>query len=178
MVKIFSIIIIDVNTFRILANAFDLSSFSFFQRNTIREFMTFTSRTIVSNTSKELISFIQATHHNEYVCYSRHGIVLICDKEYPNLAAYSIINNLLIDQSQSQVDKAIIDFQDPTKADKLLKLKEDLEKTTKIIHNTIDSILERNIKIDELVKVSEDLGVSSKLFYAKASEQNKCCVLS
>lgn len=54
-------------------------------------------------------------------------------------------------------------------------LKEEVEETKVVLHNTIQSVLDRGEKLDDLVAASEGLSNQSKLFYTQARKMNKCC---
>jgi synaptobrevin homolog YKT6 len=69
-------------------------------------------------------------------------------------------------------------YQDPAAADKVTKIQKDLDETTQILHKTIDSVLERGVKLDNLVERSNDLSAQSKMFYKQAKKTNSCCVIS
>jgi hypothetical protein len=69
-------------------------------------------------------------------------------------------------------------YQDPSEADKISKIQKDLEATTEILHKTIDSVLERGVKLDSLVDRSDDLSRQSKMFYKQAKKTNSCCTIS
>lgn len=179
-----------------LASAFDLSSFGYFQRGSVKEFIVFFSRTLMERTTR---GQRQSIDHEEYVVHiwlrgDGLGGVAVCDKEYPQRVAFTALNQLLTEFTDvhrdewpmvredvalpfSKLDEAIVEFQDPAKADKLTKIHEDLEKTISVVHKTIDSVLDRGTKLENLVKQSEDLGAQSKLFYNQAASANRCCVL-
>ena len=72
----------------------------------------------------------------------------------------------------------LVKYQDPTSADKVSKIQKDLDDTTEILHKTIDSVLERGVKLDQLVERSDDLSRQSKMFYKQARKTNSCCVIS
>lgn len=179
-----------------LSNAFDLSSFGYFQRGSVREFIVFFCRTLLARTSR---GQRQSVDHENYVVHIHLradglGGIAVCDQEYPQRVAYTALSQLMSEFSEihrdvwptfkedhlfpfPNIEKAIVDFQDPAKADKLVKVQEDLEKTIAVVHKTIDSVLDRGTKLENLVKQSEDLGLQSKLFYQSAADTNKCCVL-
>ena len=69
-------------------------------------------------------------------------------------------------------------YQNPAEADKVTKIQKDLDETTSILHKTIDSVLERGVKLDNLVEKSNDLSAQSKMFYKQAKKTNSCCVIS
>eukprot|EP00850_Spirogloea_muscicola_P024553 SM001038S09167 [mRNA] locus=s1038:51:1507:+ [translate_table: standard] len=89
------------------------------------------------------------------------------------------------------LNDALVKYQDPTEADKLLKIQRDLDETKVILavadrgwqpgrhlavqHKTIDSVLARGEKLDTLVDKSTDLSMASQLFYKQAKKTNQCC---
>lgn len=180
-----------------LATAFDLNSFGYFQRSTVKEYMLFFSRTLLDRTE---CGQRQSVVAQEYQChvYVRSdglGAIAICDSEYPQRVAFAGLNTLLQEfhelygetwplmSKDSELvfpllDQAIIEWQHPAKADKLTKIHEDLDKTIEVVHRTIDAVLDRGVKLDELVKRSEDLGVQAKLFYKASANNNRCCTIN
>jgi synaptobrevin family protein YKT6 len=59
----------------------------------------------------------------------------------------------------------------------LTKIKKELEETKLILHQTIQSVLEKGEKLDELVVKSDGLSAQSKMFFTQAKKQNSCCVV-
>ncbi|VDM44684.1 unnamed protein product [Toxocara canis] len=66
-------------------------------------------------------------------------------------------------------------WQNPRDADAMTRVQEEVEETKIVLHNTIQSVLERGEKLDDLVAASEGLSNQSKLFYTQARKMNKCC---
>eukprot|EP00164_Ancoracysta_twista_P000290 GFYU01000407.1.p2 GENE.GFYU01000407.1~~GFYU01000407.1.p2 ORF type:complete len:214 (-),score=63.15 GFYU01000407.1:418-1059(-) len=178
----------------ILSSAFSLAHFSFFQRNTVKEMLTFFTRTFIKQTQP---GQRQSIEHQEYIAHvyvnaQGIGTAFFCDQEYPSRVAFSIMNSVL-EEFQQQVpsatytkagengcefprlEEAIESYQDPSKADKITQIQKDLDETKIILHKTIDSVLERGEKLDELVTKSSDLSGASKTFYKTAKKQNQCC---
>ncbi|KAL0382951.1 UNVERIFIED_CONTAM: VAMP-like protein YKT61 [Sesamum calycinum] len=164
----------------ILANASDLSSFGFFQRSSVREFLVFVGRTVSKRTPP---GQRQSVQHEEYKVhsYNRNGLCALgfMDDHYPVRSAFSLLNQVLdeyqknfgdswktvqADNSEQwpYLDESLIKFQDPAEADKLLKVQRELDETKIIIHKTIDSVLERGVKLDSLVEKSSDLSAASQ----------------
>ena len=86
----------------------------------------------------------------------------------------------MAEQSQRKFElseKAIVEYQDPTKADKITKIQKDLNETIDVMHKTIENLLERDVKLNSLVEKSDDLSAQSKLFYKSAAAQYQCCVI-
>lgn len=142
----------------------------------------------------------QSVEHEGYVvhCYVRSdglGGTVTTDQDYPARVAFVLLGQLLDDFVQehgdswktvttpesvtfSKAEEYLQKYQDPAEADKVTKIQKDLDETTQILHKTIDSVLERGVKLDNLVEKSNDLSAQSKLFYKSAKKTNSCCVVS
>mmetsp|Transcript_31302 Transcript_31302/g.35623 ORF Transcript_31302/g.35623 Transcript_31302/m.35623 type:complete len:202 (+) Transcript_31302:69-674(+) len=177
--------------------ACDLSSFGYFQRQGVKEMLTFLTKTFIKRTE---LGQRQSVQHEGYVvhCYVRSdGLAgtVTTDNEYPSRVAFVLLGELLeeftaehgdtwksVDQPESfpfpEIDEYLEKYQDPAAADKVTKIQRDLDETTQVLHKTIDSVLERGVKLDSLVERSNDLSSQSKLFYKSAKKTNSCCVLS
>lgn len=180
-----------------LTSASDLSSYGFFQRQGVKEMLTFFSKTFSKRTAP---GQRQSIAHESYVvhCYTRSdGLAgtVITDEEYPNRVAFVLLTQMLddfttafgnswttVDQPESvafpPIEDYIAKYQDPAAADKVTKIQKDLDETTQILHKTIDNVLERGVKLDNLVERSDDLSKQSKMFYKQAKKTNSCCVIS
>uniref|UniRef100_A0A3P9JHX5 Synaptobrevin homolog YKT6 n=1 Tax=Oryzias latipes TaxID=8090 RepID=A0A3P9JHX5_ORYLA len=147
----------------LLKAAFDLSSFSFFQRSSVQEFMTFTSALIVERTSQGTRASVK---EQEYLChvYVRNdslGAVVIADTEYPQRVCFTLLDK------------------NPREADAMTKVQAELDETKIILHNTMESLLERGEKLDDLVAKSEHLGNQSKLCCSYLNKKKcKSCSIS
>ncbi|XP_072342102.1 synaptobrevin homolog YKT6 [Scyliorhinus torazame] len=179
---------------KLLKAAYDVSSFSFFQRSSVQEFMTFTSQLIVDRSH---IGSRAAVKEQDYLCHvcirndSLSGVA-IADSEYPSRVCFSLLDKVL-DDFGKQVDRIewptgspeviryagleahLARYQNPREADPMSKVQAELDETKVILHNTMESLLERGEKLDDLVSKSEVLGTQSKAFYKTARKQNSCC---
>ncbi|XP_076587703.1 synaptobrevin homolog YKT6 [Chaetodon auriga] len=194
--RLYSISIIHKGTTKanLLKAAYDLSPFGFFQRSSIQEFMTFTSALIVERTSHGSRASIK---EQEYLChvYVRNdnlSAVVIADAEYPQRVCFTLLEKVLEEFSR-QVDSIdwpsgnpetinykaldiyLSKYQNPREADAMTKVQAELDETKIVLHNTMESLLERGEKLDDLVAKSEHLGLQSKAFYKTARKQNSCC---
>uniref|UniRef100_A0A093UXH3 Synaptobrevin homolog YKT6 n=1 Tax=Talaromyces marneffei PM1 TaxID=1077442 RepID=A0A093UXH3_TALMA len=159
----------------------DLSSFSRFTRENYNEFMMLFTKTV-------------AAFHS----MSRDGIagVIVSDSEYPPLVAQQLLSKItdefiskhphseyantnLPERSLSfpQLADYIKKYQDPSQADSIMKIQQELDQTKIVLHKTIESVLERGEKIDSLVAKSDGLSAQSKMFYTQAKKQNSCCIV-
>uniref|UniRef100_A0A8C6MM07 YKT6 v-SNARE homolog n=1 Tax=Nothobranchius furzeri TaxID=105023 RepID=A0A8C6MM07_NOTFU len=170
----------------LLKAAYDLSSFSFFQRSSVQEFMTFTSALIVERTSQGTRASVK---EQEYLChvYVRNdnlGGVVIADTEYPQRVCFTLLEKVsktfskwtvLVKRRHTPSSDHLFPPQNPREADAMTKVQAELDETKIILHNTMESLLERGEKLDDLVAKSEHLGNQSKAFYKTARKQNSCC---
>jgi synaptobrevin family protein YKT6 len=180
-----------------LCSASDLTSYGYFQRQGVKEMLTFFTKTFTKRTQP---GQRQSITHESYVvhCYVRSdGLAgaVTTDLEYPARVAFVLLTQLL-DEFTTTMGSAwkstsvansidfqplegyLVKYQDPAAADKVTKIQKDLEDTTQILHKTIDSVLERGVKLDNLVERSDDLSRQSKMFYKQAKKTNSCCVIA
>ncbi|KAK3357271.1 Longin-like domain-containing protein [Lasiosphaeria hispida] len=179
-----------------LSSVHELSEFSRFTRGEYGNFMTMIGKTVAERTRP---GQRQSVEEQDYVvhCYARsEGVAgVIITKDYPNLAAHSVLSKLL-DQFLAEkplstiadkttdnsvpfpaLDEAIVTYQDPNQANSIAKIQQELDETKIVLHKAIDSVLQRGEKLDDLVQKSSDLSNQSKMFYKTAKKQNSCCIV-
>lgn len=76
-----------------------------------------------------------------------------------------------------QLEAYLKKYQDPTQADSIMKVQQELDDTKVVLHKTIEGVLQRGEKLDSLVDKSEALSSSSRMFYKQAKKTNSCCVI-
>ncbi|ORZ05049.1 Longin-like domain-containing protein [Absidia repens] len=194
--KLYSIAVLkkDSDKAKVLASQYDLSSFGYFQRGSVQEFMNFTSITIVERTQTGQRQSVESENNVAHVYAHPQGIsgVIFSDKEYPSRVAFSLLNKVLDEflvkfppekwngtqlLDYPELTSYLQKYQDPKQADTIMKVQNELDETTAILHKTIDSVLQRGEKLDSLVDRSETLSSQSKMFYKTAKKTNSCCVL-
>ncbi|KAF7488503.1 Synaptobrevin -like protein YKT6 [Sarcoptes scabiei] len=184
----------DNNSVLLLKSACDLSSFGFFQRNSVGEFFRFSAKMIIERSDIATRSSIK---QQEYLCHSyirsdRLAGVVISDNEYPHRVSHTLLSRILDEFSEAvpsnkwpntnegqasfnKLDQYLAKFQNPKEADAMTKLQNEIDETKIILYDAISGILERGEKLDQLVEKSEELSVQSKLFYKTARKTNQCC---
>ncbi|THH01630.1 hypothetical protein EW026_g1110 [Hermanssonia centrifuga] len=183
-------------TCTILSSASDLSSFSFYQRGSVGEFLTFFSKTISERTPQGERQSVQENNYTAHV-YNRGGAeqlaaVIITDQEYPVRPAFSLLTKMLDDFTTKipqtsfsnptainfpEINTYLQKYQDPRQADAIMRVQQELDETKIVLHKTIESVLERGEKLNDLVDRSNALSAQSKMFYKTAKKQNSCCVI-
>ncbi|XP_006031241.1 synaptobrevin homolog YKT6 isoform X1 [Alligator sinensis] len=178
----------------LLKAAYDVSSFGFFQRSSVQEFMTFTSQLIVERSD---LGTRASVKEQEYLCHvyvRSDGLagVVVADSEYPPRVCFTLLDKVLDEFSRqvsridwpsgspttinyTALDGYLSRYQNPREADAMTKVQAELDETKIILHNTMESLLDRGEKLDDLVSKSEVLGAQSKAFYKTARKQNSCC---
>ncbi|XP_038071027.1 synaptobrevin homolog YKT6-like [Patiria miniata] len=179
-----------------LSSAYNLTSFGYFQKSSVQEFMKFTSRIVVERTQPGLRSTVKEQEYNchTYVRSDCLSGVVIADHEYPSRVAFRFMSKAL-DEFATEVspstwpsaaensitfkklEEYLALYQNPSQADPMMRLQSDLDETKVIMHDTIDAMLQRGEKLDDLVAKSNDLSVQSKTFYKTAKKTNSCCVI-
>ena len=121
-----------------------------------------------------------------------------CDSEYPARVAFTLLSKILEDFDTNHaagtakswvgvkeddciiypaLDAAIEKYQNPAEADQITRIQQNLDDTKEVLHNTIDSVLQRGEKLEDLVERSGELSAQSKLFYKQAKRANSCCAV-
>ncbi|XP_017758995.1 PREDICTED: synaptobrevin homolog YKT6 isoform X2 [Eufriesea mexicana] len=189
MVKLYALSVLYKNptSATILKGAYDVESFSFFQRKSVKEFMTFISKTIVERT--------QSCSRQSVKEGDNLAAVLISDHEYPRRVAHTLITKVMDEFATkypqsvwdtlsevmtdfAQINIYLVKYQNPNEADALTKIQNDLDETKIILHGTLEAVLKRGENVDELVSKSQVLSVQSKAFYKTARKTNSCCSLA
>jgi len=83
-----------------------------------------------------------------------------------------------IKSTENLLTESLNKYQDPLNADKIGRIQKELDETKIVLHKTIESVLERGVKLDSLVEKSNDLSLASQLFYKRAKSTNSCCKIS
>jgi len=179
----------------LLSGSYFLDQFSFFQRGSVREGCIFVAREVVKR-GKGLVM----VQHESFVCHARirpDGLAtaVVCDAEYPKIAAFSLIQQATeaflqspsgsgwqlatTDQSTSVegVTTLLTKYQNPAEGDKVIKIQQELDEIKKICMKTIEDLLQRETTLEKLVQDSEDLTFVTKSFADKSAELNRCCTI-
>ncbi|KAJ9245039.1 hypothetical protein DTO169E5_906 [Paecilomyces variotii] len=177
----------------------DLSDFRWY-KGTIREFMVTYCDIFVQRSQPgvpmAIRQEVQGEGYNFHVFSRSEGVaaVTIARQSYPDLVAQSlnrkVLDSFLTKYPTSsfqghtaeshpfdlpELKEYIVTYQDPSKADSISRVQQELGETKQVLHKTIEQVLERGEKIDSLVQKSDSLSSQSKMFYTQAKKQNSCC---
>ena len=186
----------------IYSREYELSDFSFFYRNSIKETFKFVCRESVGILDKgtrhtvkhegdkqqEFYVHIQVSYKHKLAFFA------FCDSSYPKRVAFKCLGEFMT-QFESKVGeiwmKYIKDekpemglatimksYTDPTKADTLTAAQKNADDIQVILHDNIKTLLERQGNLDMLVEKSKDLSTQSKMFYKNTKKMDKkCCII-
>ena len=180
-----------------LGAAQDVAEFGFFQRASVREMLVFISRTIAQRTP---VGARQSVEQDAYIVHvtNKNGLVAVAvmDQSYPSRSAFCVLSKMVETYEErvapgetwrtateddargvEMLEEMLVKYQDPSAADKILKIQRELDDTKVVLHKTIDSVLARGEKLDNLVDKSTDLSLASQMFYKQAKKQNQCCTM-
>ena len=161
----------------------------------VREMITFFNKTICKRTTPGQRQSVQNEEYYVHVFMRSDGLcaTATCDSEYPPRVAFSLLGKIAeefdaaIPTWKTEVrNEAVVwpaletmlaKYQDPASADQIMKIQKNLDETRDVLHQTIDSVLQRGEKLEDLVERSGELSAQSKLFYKQAKRANSCCVV-
>lgn len=167
-----------------------LSSFPIYS---VREGANFSAKVIAKRIPLGQRSSVEDMGHIFHVHVRSNGLAAaaLCDKEYPPRVAFTLLAKLQDEFMSSygeeewtrttkplklsSMDAAIEKYQNPQEADSIMRIQQDLDDTKIILYQTIDSVLERGVKLESLVEKSKDLSAQSRMFYRTARRNNSCC---
>ena len=181
----------------ILASAFQVDFVSIFQRGTLKNFINFHSRLVIERVQKDTHAQVQL---EKGICYAfssddKIGVTMICDEEYPKRVAIDFLlkvhDNFKLFQAQNNLDlnkieddtdvkfkyieTEIVDWQDPSKKDSIMKLQNELNDVQDIMRQNLNELLKREENLENLMEKSKDLSAASVNFYKQAKKTNRCC---
>ena len=127
------------------------------------------------------------------------SVAVVTDAEYPEGSAYNLIGQVILDFMQTfernpeiyqdceydcdlpyeNLGEFLKNWQDPAEADKLYKIKTELDDVKEIMHKNMSELIERGESLESLMEKSNDLSKMSVQFYKKAKKKNsQCCTLN
>lgn len=139
-----------------------------------------TSQNPQINVTAEEKDFLFHAHRKGTAC-----AIIVATKDYPSRVAFSILREIMTEYDKcggnfpngkcQTIQRGIIDYQDPTKADKLAQIQSNLDQTRDIMVMNLEKAIGRGESLDQLAQKSEEISNQSKLFVREASKLNRCC---
>jgi synaptobrevin family protein YKT6 len=183
MVCVYSVGIIDKSKddSLLLHGSYELSSFSFWQRSTIKDLCSFVSVETAKRCTENMSASIE---HKNVICYasvSRNiAVTIVTDVEYPVRIVLMLMNKMMhmyIHESVTDFDTILKEYQNINKVDKMAAIRSDLNDTIKICHETINKLCLREDELATMMVKTDELLALSMTFRKEAEDLNGCCVL-
>lgn len=170
----------------IIDSADDFSDIGFLYRKNAKEICDFAVAQMANGTNPN--TRITAQENKFLISMYRPSqttaVLIAVDQEYPSRAAFSILREIANEyqglgnkfNGKSQViHKAIVEYQNPANADKILKIQENLDEIQRIMVMNLEEAIGRGESIDKLAEKTDHLSESSKLFLRDTKKMNSCC---
>ena len=180
----------------ILSSAFELSFISIFQRGVIKDLLNFHSRLVIGRIGQDTNTQVQLEKGICYAisCSDKIGLTMICDEEYPKRVAIDFLFKIHVnfmnyirekkidlniytsdtDVKFNYIKNEILEWQNPTNKDNIMKLQNELNDLMDITRQNLNELLKREENLDQLIIKSKELSQTSKVFYNRAKKTNKC----
>ena len=179
----------------IYSREYNLSSFGYFVKNSVKESFKFLCRESLLALSKGTRHTVE--HEKQYFVYiqvssnSQLAAYAFCDTAYPRRIAFKMLAEA-IQKFESEAGEKVVKYQtdenidiglsavlkqyaDPKSFDRLVSAQENADKITVTLHENIEKLVDRGQNLDKLVAKSNDLGIASKQFYKTSKKMDKCC---
>jgi len=177
-----------------VAVCLNLQAFNLFQRGTVKEHIRFHSRLCVSRTAvgrKQTIDMDMGKCHT-WVHPQGLGVAVLVDNEYPMRVAFGLLSETVriflekmagkwesatqdMDLGCPEIQELFQKYQNPSEADKMSKIQQDLDEVKGQVMQSMDDLLKRGENLDQLMEKSKDLSNTSVQFYRQAKKNNQCC---
>lgn len=179
----------------IYSRDYDLSSFGFFQKNSVKEVFKFVCRESLVNLEKG--SRHSVVHENYMIHilvsdYDNFGFYAFVSADYPRRIAFDCLKKLAnahrmeVGDSWKKMqkdenikfltlNKCLKEYAEPKKVDNLLSAQTKVDEIKVIMHENIKLLLERGQKIETLVAKSNDLSSQTKMFMKQTEKTKSCC---
>lgn len=168
------------NNKQLVSKNYNLEKFNFFFRSSIETAIEKIAVNIIDNLDENIpYKIIDEYEGHKLVIYCFKYIytyIVICSLDYPTRTAYTLINSIKSSNANKEIIKSLfLTYQDPVDADKIAKIKVELEETKIVLINSIEKLLERGDKLDNLVDRTEKLKADAETFVIKTDRS--CCTI-
>ena len=171
----------------LLDSQIDFSDVGFIYRKNAQEICSFAAFEIANG--KNLNTFITVQEKGYYLntfrCRPDCAIVIATDKDYPSRSSFNILREISSEFDQNGgnfpssgsvvMKKAIVDYQKPANADKILRIQENLAEIQNLMVLNLEQAIARGESLNELAARSDKLSETSQLFLRDTKKLNKCC---
>lgn len=195
--KLISIIIYDNIKNEILHSVYNLSSYSFYKRRYIRNYIDFGINSFVPKLNTP--DYVSCVNVNEYLCYALKGdktdewysyIIVSEPIELSQNIAYALLYKIR-DEHQRQgnlgqenlgissflMEMVEKEYDNIRRDPKVTRIKNDLNETKETMIMNIEKLLDRGDTLEDLIERTDKLSHDSKTFYKASKKLNRCCII-
>lgn len=179
----------------IYSRDYNLDSFGFFYKNSVKESFKFLCREsaplLPKGTRHTVMHEDQFTVHILVSDRQQAAVYAFCDSSYPRRIAFQCLNEFL-EKFESKVGDEWIkytkdeniefglhlimkNYKDPKTTDALSRAQEKADDIKVVLHENIRKLLERGENLEKLVDKSKDLSAQSKMFFKESKKANRSC---
>ncbi len=184
-------------------SAFDLYSFGYFKRSTVREFLRFAGRTLAHahrhdpgaacitveegegcihlHTEADKRIMVTAYTQGNYPARVVHRMLAQIAKEFRTSCA-TIWERVPEKDSETRIEllvQALGEYKKPENVDKVAKIESQLDDLKIVMQKSLQKALAFGEDLNDLVDKSDELSATSKMFYQEIKDKTskRCCVI-
>lgn len=178
-----------------LFSSYELNFLSRFYRGALQDNLQFQSRVIVERAQTGTRTLVPVLDVGTcYALVTARGLAaaVVTAADYPQRTALVLLSEVLAvferetpsssweavstDTSMTcpQVEALFRKFQDPTEADRILKIETELDDVKSVVLTSMDALMQRGETLSSLISKTDDLSATSKRFRRMAEENNTC----
>ncbi|EFA77703.1 synaptobrevin domain-containing protein [Heterostelium album PN500] len=173
----------------IIDHVWDLNSFGFLQRGTIKEVLLASSKIFIDRFNVNSKCSVPHEGYMAYVdCREDFGGVVYTDQEYPERVAARCLSEMMreylnftkgiIGGQFPQLQNILTKYANPAGIDRVGEVQNQVNEVTMVMHKNIEAALQNNAKMEDLLQQSNELSAKSKVFLKQAKKANRrCCTI-
>ena len=174
----------------ILNKYIDVNWANFLFRNAIRQGIIDSCKDIIDNINNinkticinfdSILDEVPRMKGSECYCYKNDDgyTIIVLTKDYPPIYCQKVVQEIIskvIKEDNIDLEKLAKYYNDVKNVDKLIKIRDELDKTKEVLQMSIDKVMERGGNINELIDKTDKLAVESDIFKIRAKKLNSCC---
>jgi hypothetical protein len=178
--KLYSLLTFD-SKYNLEYSNHSLNDFNFIIRSNIKkEIETFAKELVHHVKQNSYYRIDEKIGENEFTIYGMtidNYRIIITNKEYPQSTAFQLLNCLKGISSHKNINELFVQYQNPFEADKLLKIRHEIDETKIILLDSLDKLREREEDLKALLDKTDNLSADAITFNIEARKLNRCCHL-
>jgi synaptobrevin family protein YKT6 len=170
----------------VLDSAKDFSEVGFMYRRSATELCDLAATNLAISPKPDRFMSVQEKQFLFLIFRKNEAVtVVVASEDYPSRPGFTILREIMGEYDQCSgrfpggksavIQRAIHEYQDPRKADKLLQIQTNLDEIRDIMTQNLQSALARGETLAQLAEKSENISAQSKMFAREAEKLNKCC---